>query len=76
MKVSHKNELWEGVRGRLNPPNYFDKVDGFLIGFGDPPAAYFGYNFVIFCDLGWRAGGKFPGPLFWCSGDGNDARMQ
>ena len=41
-----------------------------------PPGAYFGDNFVIFCDLGWQAGGKFPGPCFWCSADGNDARMQ
>ena len=47
-----------------------------LIGFGDPLGAYFGHKFAIFCDLGWRAGGKFPGPWFWCSTDGNDVRMQ
>ena len=45
-----------------------------VIGFRDRLGAYFGHNFEIFCDLEWRAGGKFPGPCFWCSGDGNDAR--
>ena len=48
----------------------------FLVAYWEPPGTHFGYNCVIFYDLGCQNGRQFPGPSFWWSRDGNDARMQ